>query len=745
MMTALVAQKYHPMTAHIADLSHRTISQYAIIQFNTPCKCIAHANRIESSLYRDHSRTWVLSTLTFQAGTSVEMSDDGCQKARKKSLSDKEYDPITFHVLKVKAEDLANQITLIDLPVFKSVTPEELSTGAWTKKNKRTIAPNVMNFTDRFNSVCLWCQREILSCEKPSKRAEVLVHFIKVAKQLYELNNLHSTFAIVSALQSHPIHRLSKTWNLVSRHDRSAFDKIARVFDSERNWERLRQHIDSMKLPCIPYLGMFLTDLNFIGVATKGHENSFLEGHTKDQKVNNVIRTIAHFQDSLYDDVPHVDCIQEYLRSFQFHEELLKFVEDDMYRLSLKREHDADASTSRAGAIDFLRRSSFSRKLSSVPRIRLNRSTCEKSSHSHSLTPQLIHDPERAMPKTVLGHRKTRSLGAHATFGLSLKREHDADASTSRAGAIDFLRRSSFSRKLSSVPRIRLNRSTCEKSSHSHSLTPQLIHDPERAMPKTVLGHRKTRSLGAHATFGLENISFSLESGSCPSSASTVPSVQSPSGDAVDKDEMSQSIFYINDSEHNLLDGSSLSHDLECLLNISPSSALSISTPILDKTGSKTNGQSFVSPEPKNESDELQLIDDENIFPDLQGEVRKMVVRTRGSKPAKMKCSRKCYLELRGTNLYQFEKKALAIHCKDERGMYKRKTSKRMVIGESAWRVIKSGGVLEPAFELHHPSSGRIYRFLCKSQTAASEWYAKLLAAMHQGSPKTPANLISFD
>ncbi|VDM42877.1 unnamed protein product [Toxocara canis] len=588
------------------------------------------------------------------------MSDDGCQKARKKSLSDKEYDPITFHVLKVKAEDLANQITLIDLPVFKSVTPEELSTGAWTKKNKRTIAPNVMNFTDRFNSVCLWCQREILSCEKPSKRAEVLVHFIKVAKQLYELNNLHSTFAIVSALQSHPIHRLSKTWNLVSRHDRSAFDKIARVFDSERNWERLRQHIDSMKLPCIPYLGMFLTDLNFIGVATKGHENSFLEGHTKDQKVNNVIRTIAHFQDSLYDDVPHVDCIQEYLRSFQFHEELLKFVEDDMYRLSLKREHDADASTSRAGAIDFLRRSSFSRKLSSVPRIRLNRSTCEKSSHSHSLTPQLIHDPERAMPKTVLGHRKTRSLGAHATFGL-------------------------------------------------------------------------------------ENISFSLESGSCPSSASTVPSVQSPSGDAVDKDEMSQSIFYINDSEHNLLDGSSLSHDLECLLNISPSSALSISTPILDKTGSKTNGQSFVSPEPKNESDELQLIDDENIFPDLQGEVRKMVVRTRGSKPAKMKCSRKCYLELRGTNLYQFEKKALAIHCKDERGMYKRKTSKRMVIGESAWRVIKSGGVLEPAFELHHPSSGRIYRFLCKSQTAASEWYAKLLAAMHQGSPKTPANLISFD
>lgn len=73
-----------------------------------------------------------------------------------------------------------------------------------------------------------------------------------------------------------------------------------------------------------------------------------------------------------------------------------------------------------------------------------------------------------------------------------------------------------------------------------------------------------------------------------------------------------------------------------------------------------------------------------------------------------MRCSRRCYLELRGTNLYQFERRALPIRRKEERDLYKRKTSKRMVIGESAWRVIRSGGVLEPAFELHHPSSGNL-------------------------------------
>lgn len=35
---------------------------------------------------------------------------------------------------------------------------------------------------------------------------------------------------------------------------------------------------------------------------------------------------------SFLDGIAHVECIQKYLRSFQFHEELLKFAEDDLYR-----------------------------------------------------------------------------------------------------------------------------------------------------------------------------------------------------------------------------------------------------------------------------------------------------------------------------------------------------------------------------------------------------------------------------
>ncbi|XP_072816259.1 ras-specific guanine nucleotide-releasing factor RalGPS1 isoform X4 [Vicugna pacos] len=311
-----------------------------------------------------------------------------------------------------------SQITLMDIPVFKAIQPEELASCGWSKKEKHSLAPNVVAFTRRFNQVSFWVVREILTAQTLKIRAEILSHFVKIAKKLLELNNLHSLMSVVSALQSAPIFRLTKTWALLNRKDKTTFEKLDYLMSKEDNYKRTREYIRSLKMvPSIPYLGIYLLDLIYIDSAYPA-SGSIMENEQRSNQMNNILRIIADLQVSCsYDHLTTLPHVQKYLKSVRYIEELQKFVEDDNYKLSLRIEPGSSSPRLVSSKEDLAGPSagSSSARFSRRP-------TCPDASVAGSL-------PTPPVPR----HRKSHSLGNNMMCQLSVVESKSATFPSEKA------------------------------------------------------------------------------------------------------------------------------------------------------------------------------------------------------------------------------------------------------------------------------------------------------------------------
>ncbi|XP_032427092.1 ras-specific guanine nucleotide-releasing factor RalGPS2 isoform X3 [Xiphophorus hellerii] len=346
------------------------------------------------------------SSISNTAATASEKSSSSESLSDKASSElKKSFDAVVFDVLKVTPEEYAGQITLMDAPVFKAIQPDELSSCGWNKKEKHSSAPNVVAFTRRFNQTSFWVVREILHAQTLKIRAEVLSLYIRTAKKLCDMNNLHAVMAVVSGLQSAPIFRLTKTWALLSRKDKSTFDRLDYLMSKEDNYKRLRDFISSQSMvSCIPYLGMYLSDLTYIDSAYPS-TGSILENEQRSNLMNNILRIISDLQRSCTYDIPVLPHIQKYLNSVRYIEELQKFVEDENYKLSQKIEPGTSTPRANASKEDLVGQDASSSPL------------CGRKGSVVADVPATPPSPRNLLP---YGHRKCHSLGYKTRFYHSL-------------------------------------------------------------------------------------------------------------------------------------------------------------------------------------------------------------------------------------------------------------------------------------------------------------------------------------
>ncbi|KAJ3059931.1 hypothetical protein HDU98_004057 [Podochytrium sp. JEL0797] len=166
--------------------------------------------------------------------------------------------PITS-LLHVSAQAIANQLTLIDFEIYKRISASEL-----LESDKRK--PNLTAFQHRFNFIVGLVSTLVINCESPKERALMIVHFIQVAKICYNTKSLNSGLAIISALTSASLFRLTHTWPKVPPSSITDLDHLKKVFSYQSNWSALRSVISSTPktTPCVPHLGFLAHDLIFI-------------------------------------------------------------------------------------------------------------------------------------------------------------------------------------------------------------------------------------------------------------------------------------------------------------------------------------------------------------------------------------------------------------------------------------------------------------------------------------------------
>ncbi|XP_078685334.1 ras-specific guanine nucleotide-releasing factor RalGPS2-like isoform X2 [Branchiostoma floridae x Branchiostoma belcheri] len=594
----------------------------------------------------------------------------------------KSYDAVVFDALKVSPEEFASQISLLDLPVFKAISPEELLSCAWNTKEKVRHCPNVVNMTRRFNHVSFWVVREILTAQTLKIRGETLSHFIKIAKKLFELNNIHSTMSVVSGLRSAPIFRLNKTWALLSRRDKAVFDRLAEVLTEDENRQRLRDYMEDIRLPCIPYLGMYLTDLTYINAA---HPHSGgLESDQRRTKMNNICRIISEYQQSSYDHLPVLGHVQNYLRSVHYIEELEKFVEDDNYKLSLKIE-PGNSRLHRTAKDD----------------LSVNGKAALTQKASLQCTPT-------SNPRFVPTHRKSRSLGTnflcHTVQAEANSPPPPAGANGSRHLLDDsVLEESPVASIEGSVNGISLVRRRPVRAA-----SPPLPHARHRRPPRP-----RSQSCGASPLLG------------------TPPDGYSPPGYPPPGYPPPGYPYLFPRTARRLT-----SPCLWCLPGFpyhhrgsSEGSEVSDEQEIFNPDSSYCE-----SPESDTPGDVAA-----SQFP-IQGFLRRKTILKNGSKPRVAPWTR-YWVALWGTSLIYYAAKSLR---GQDRHHFKSTPGK--IVSVVGWMVIRGDNPVQPdIFLLTDSDKGNTYKFQAGSQLNAHLWYQHLGEATKGAQKQGPTNLMSFE
>ncbi|KAJ5051480.1 uncharacterized protein L3040_001256 [Drepanopeziza brunnea f. sp. 'multigermtubi'] len=166
-------------------------------------------------------------------------------------------------ILEIDPLEMARQLTIRGMNIFCSIMPEELLGSEWTKRSGSN-AVNVRAMSTLSTDLSNLVADTILQYDDAKKRAIIIKQWIKIAHKCLELNNYDSLMAIICSLNSSTIVRLKKTWDVVSQKRKDMLKALQAIVETDKNYAVLRRRLHDHVPPCLPFVGMYLTDLTFV-------------------------------------------------------------------------------------------------------------------------------------------------------------------------------------------------------------------------------------------------------------------------------------------------------------------------------------------------------------------------------------------------------------------------------------------------------------------------------------------------
>uniref|UniRef100_A0A3Q2Q778 Ras protein specific guanine nucleotide releasing factor 2 n=1 Tax=Fundulus heteroclitus TaxID=8078 RepID=A0A3Q2Q778_FUNHE len=232
----------------------------------------------------------------------------------------------------LSAMEMAEQITLLDYIVFRSIPYEEFLGQGWMKVDKTERTPYIMKTSQHFNDMSNLVASQIMAHSDVGSRASSIEKWLAVADICRCLNNYNGVLEITSALNRSAIYRLKKTWAKVCKQTKALMERLQKIVSSEGRFKNLRETLKNCNPPCVPYLGMYLTDLAFIEEGTPNFTEEGLVNFSKMRMISHIIREIRQFQQASYR-IEHQPKVTQFLL-----DKTLVMDEDTLYDLSLKIE-----------------------------------------------------------------------------------------------------------------------------------------------------------------------------------------------------------------------------------------------------------------------------------------------------------------------------------------------------------------------------------------------------------------------